>query len=120
MLHLEPIERPSANAVIKHIYFWDAAKKLTFLQVINCSCILLEKYLIQFLKLFKDVSDRVESDEQGSTALSSLEHKGWIVVQRDWRKHVGEEIAADLRKYRNYRGSSVRDLLRALRNKVGF
>jgi Ribonuclease 2-5A len=39
-------------------------------------------------------------------------------VQRDWRKHVGEEIAADLRKYRNYRGSSVRDLLRALRNKV--
>lgn len=40
------------------------------------------------------------------------------VVRGDWRLHVHEDIARDLRKYRSYRGESVRDLLRALRNKV--
>ncbi|XP_059472243.1 serine/threonine-protein kinase/endoribonuclease IRE1 [Neocloeon triangulifer] len=96
MIAIDPTRRPTASAVIKHPFFWDAAKRLTFLQ---------------------DVSDRVESDEFESPVLQALETKNWVVVQRDWRKHVGEEIAADLRKYRNYRGSSVRDLLRALRNK---
>jgi hypothetical protein len=60
----------------------------------------------------------VESEDQASDVLLTLEKDGWAVVRRDWRKHVGEEVAADLRKYRNYRGHSVRDLLRALRNKV--
>lgn len=32
--------------------------------------------------------------------------------------HIDHEVAIDLRKYRSYRGESVRDLLRALRNKV--
>lgn len=115
MLHLDPTKRPSANAVTKHIYFWDAARRLTFLQV---NYFFSRMIGFNFIFKIKDVSDRVESDDQDSPVLNSLESKGWIVVQRDWRKHVGEEIAADLRKYRNYRGSSVRDLLRALRNKV--
>lgn len=40
------------------------------------------------------------------------------MVRGDWRIHIHEEVAKDLRKYRSYRGESVRDLLRALRNKV--
>ena len=40
------------------------------------------------------------------------------VVRDDWRLHIDVEVATDLRKYRSYRGESVRDLLRALRNKV--
>jgi hypothetical protein len=40
------------------------------------------------------------------------------VVRDDWRKVIDIEVAQDLRKYRNYHGRSVRDLLRALRNKV--
>jgi len=34
MLHIDSAKRPTANAVIKHPYFWDAAKRLTFFQVI--------------------------------------------------------------------------------------
>lgn len=42
----------------------------------------------------------------------------YVIVKSDWRIHIHEEVATDLRKYRSYRGESVRDLLRALRNKV--
>lgn len=41
-----------------------------------------------------------------------------MVVRDDWNLHLHELITADLRKYRGYHGNSVRDLLRALRNKV--
>lgn len=41
-----------------------------------------------------------------------------VCVAGDWRAAVDDKVVADLRKYRSYRGDSVRDLLRALRNKV--
>lgn len=66
----------------------------------------------------QDVSDRVEKDEPDSLALMALEAGGERVVQTDWRVCIDVEVASDLRKYRSYRGESVRDLLRALRNKV--
>lgn len=73
-----------------------------------------------YLFCFKDVSDRVEKAELDDPVLNSLETNGINVVQTDWRLQIDEEIAKDLRKYRTYRGESVRDLLRALRNKVSL
>lgn len=64
------------------------------------------------------MSDRVEKDELDSPALLALEKGGLKIVEGDWRSHIDYEVAADLRKYRSYNGGSVRDLLRALRNKV--
>lgn len=60
----------------------------------------------------------MEKDGPESPALQALEKGNRRVVQGDWRLHIDVEVAADLRKYRSYRGESVRDLLRALRNKV--
>lgn len=60
----------------------------------------------------------MEKDQPNSPALIALETCGERVVRDDWRLHIDLEVAADLRKYRSYRGESVRDLLRALRNKV--
>jgi len=60
----------------------------------------------------------VEKDQSDSPALTALEASGDRVIQGNWRLHIDAEVAADLRKYRSYRGESVRDLLRALRNKV--
>ncbi|XP_034247460.1 serine/threonine-protein kinase/endoribonuclease IRE1 [Thrips palmi] len=97
MLSWEPLERPPAEAVLSHPLFWSRAKIMSF---------------------FQDVSDRVEKDEPAtSTALQALEADGARVVRGDWRVHISDEVAQDLRRYRNYRGLSVRDLLRALRNK---
>ncbi|XP_012256735.2 serine/threonine-protein kinase/endoribonuclease IRE1 [Athalia rosae] len=96
MIADSPAERPPAIAVYEHPIFWSAA---------------------QILGFFQDVSDRVEKDDPDSPALRALESGASRVVQEDWRLHIDVEVATDLRKYRSYRGESVRDLLRALRNK---
>lgn len=60
----------------------------------------------------------MEKDDQESLVLQALEGGAHSVVRGNWRNVIDSEVAQDLRKYRNYRGTSVRDLLRALRNKV--
>jgi serine/threonine-protein kinase/endoribonuclease IRE1 len=39
------------------------------------------------------------------------------VVRGNWLETLDDSVHEDLRKHRTYRGQSVRDLLRALRNK---
>lgn len=69
--------------------------------------------------LWQDVSDRVEKEDVTGSVLERLETGANTVCEAgDWRAAVDAEVTADLRKYRSYRGDSVRDLLRALRNKV--
>jgi serine/threonine-protein kinase/endoribonuclease IRE1 len=96
MISSKPHDRPTCSAILKHPMFWDSSKILAF---------------------FQDVSDRVEKAENDDSVLQCLEEINFTVVRSDWRKHIHEEVATDLRKYRSYRGESVRDLLRALRNK---
>ncbi|CAK9817696.1 Serine/threonine-protein kinase/endoribonuclease ire-1 [Anthophora quadrimaculata] len=96
MIANNPSERPPVIAVHDHPIFWEPARILGF---------------------FQDVSDRVEKERFDSPALIALETDNNRVVQGDWRLHIDVEVATDLRKYRSYRGESVRDLLRALRNK---
>lgn len=62
----------------------------------------------------------MEKEDGNSVELITLETGGEEVCggSGDWRDNVDAEVTADLRKYRSYRGESVRDLLRALRNKV--
>lgn len=96
MIASNPSERPPVMAVHDHPIFWEPATILAF---------------------FQDVSDRVEKDQIDSPALIALESNSMRVLQGDWRLIIDIEVATDLRKYRSYRGESVRDLLRALRNK---
>jgi serine/threonine protein kinase len=89
--------RPPLSDVLSHPIFWSKEKILAF---------------------FLDVSDRVEKeDETRCTLLRKLESDGTRIVRDDWRDHICPEVAMDLRRYRTYKGQSVRDLLRALRNK---
>lgn len=61
----------------------------------------------------------MEKEEVTGSVLETLETGAYeVCVAGDWRAVVDDEVVADLRKYRSYRGDSVRDLLRALRNKV--
>ncbi|XP_076241696.1 serine/threonine-protein kinase/endoribonuclease Ire1 isoform X2 [Calliopsis andreniformis] len=96
MIASDPSERPPVTAVYDHPIFWESSRVLGF---------------------FQDVSDRVEKEQTDSPALIALETNNEHVVRRDWRLFIDSEVATDLRKYRSYRGESVRDLLRALRNK---
>ncbi|XP_074099180.1 serine/threonine-protein kinase/endoribonuclease Ire1 isoform X1 [Cotesia typhae] len=96
MIDSDPTSRPPAFAIQNYPFFWNSSRILNF---------------------FQDISDRVEKDDPGSFALMVLESGGERVVEKDWRACIDVEVANDLRKYRSYRGESVRDLLRALRNK---
>ncbi|XP_018576768.1 serine/threonine-protein kinase/endoribonuclease IRE1, partial [Anoplophora glabripennis] len=96
LISSKPEERPSCNAVLEHPIFWSYTKILSF---------------------FQDVSDRIEKAGADDFVLQALENDGKRIVKLDWRVHIHEEVATDLRKYRTYHGESVRDLLRALRNK---
>uniref|UniRef100_A0AAR2JF08 non-specific serine/threonine protein kinase n=1 Tax=Pygocentrus nattereri TaxID=42514 RepID=A0AAR2JF08_PYGNA len=64
-----------------------------------------------------DVSDRIEKEPADSAIVVRLETAGRSVVRTNWRMHISAPLQADLRKFRTYKGNSVRDLLRAMRNK---
>lgn len=97
MINKDSSKRPSADAVLKHPIFWREDKILTFLQ---------------------DVSDRIEKLDIYTDPLRSLERNAKFIVRDDWSLHLDEGITEDLRRFRGYHCISVRDLLRALRNKV--
>ncbi|XP_055329422.1 serine/threonine-protein kinase/endoribonuclease IRE2-like [Paramacrobiotus metropolitanus] len=96
MIHAQADKRPSADCVLLHPFFWDHGRHLSFLQ---------------------DVSDRIEKEETTSPVVHNLEKNAGAVVRWNWRQHIGMELQDDLKKHRTYRGGSVRDLLRAIRNK---
>lgn len=96
MISGEPQKRPSAPVVLMHPFFWSAEKQLQF---------------------FQDVSDRIEKEPAEGTIVAALEAGGRSVVRTNWRMHISLPLQTDLRKFRTYKGGSVRDLLRAMRNK---
>ncbi|XP_077979928.1 serine/threonine-protein kinase/endoribonuclease IRE1-like [Glandiceps talaboti] len=89
-------DRPTAKVILKHPFFWSREKQLGF---------------------FQDVSDRIEKLPVNDPVVIELERNGREVVKYDWRNNITLELQSDLRKFRTYRGNSVRDLLRAMRNK---
>ena len=97
MIATDSQNRPPIESVVKHPFFWNSKQSLQFLQ---------------------DISDRIESEKSiDSPIVGELEYGGLDVCCGDWRRHISIELQEDLRKFRNYKGSSVRDLLRAIRNK---
>jgi len=97
MISQDASRRPPLADVLAHPMFWAKDKVLSF---------------------FLDVSDRIEKEDENKCGLlRRLESNGTAVVRQDWRDHICTHVAMDLRKYRTYKGHSVRDLLRALRNK---
>uniref|UniRef100_A0A2I3RV19 non-specific serine/threonine protein kinase n=1 Tax=Pan troglodytes TaxID=9598 RepID=A0A2I3RV19_PANTR len=96
MLSPLPQPRPSAPQVLAHPFFWSRAKQLQF---------------------FQDVSDWLEKESEQEPLVRALEAGGCAVVRDNWHEHISMPLQTDLRKFRSYKGTSVRDLLRAVRNK---
>ncbi|KAF2364029.1 Pyrrolo-quinoline quinone repeat [Trinorchestia longiramus] len=94
MLSRSPKQRPPARAILRHPYFWDSALTLNFLV---------------------DVSDRI--DKFPNDFAGSLLEQDSDSVAGQWVAKMHPEVYKDLRLHRDYKDSSVRDLLRAIRNK---
>ncbi|KAI9598253.1 kinase-like domain-containing protein [Syncephalis fuscata] len=99
MIQYEPKHRPTIAQVLLHPFFWSADKRLAFLQ---------------------DASDRFEAeprDVAASPLLSKLESNSISIIGLDWSKRLDKSMIGHLGKFRKYDTRSVRDLLRAIRNK---
>ncbi|CEQ40656.1 SPOSA6832_02298, partial [Sporobolomyces salmonicolor] len=93
MVASDPRERPTAESVLLHPFFWNAQKRLLFI------C---------------DASDRFEIMERDppTPTLVTLERKAGEIVGDDWTKALDRTLLDNLGKYRKYDGASLRDLLR--------
>lgn len=91
-----------------------------FIFILICFETLFSIFNFFSFEFLQDVSDRVEKIDFQSDPLKTLEKNSKYITRDDWNLHLDETITSDLRKYRAYQGNSVRDLLRALRNKVNF
>lgn len=63
------------------------------------------------------MSDRIEKEDENSEVVRSLEHDNYKVVSNNWHVKLPITVQDELRGYRTYKGHSVKDLLRAIRNK---
>ncbi|RKP27025.1 the oligomer formed By the kinase ribonuclease domain of Ire1, partial [Syncephalis pseudoplumigaleata] len=99
MIQYHPEHRPTMGQVLLHPFFWSAEKRLAFLQ---------------------DASDRLEAEPRDvatSPLLRKLEANSISIVGLDWSKRLDRSMLGQLGKFRRYDVRSVRDLLRAIRNK---
>ncbi|KFD66730.1 hypothetical protein M514_06831 [Trichuris suis] len=90
MIRSDSLLRPTAEQAIRHPFFWSKQKQL---------------------------SDRVEKVDSNDEIVQRLEKNGCRVVGGNWQNRICEALQGDLRRFRSYRGRSICDLLRALRNK---
>lgn len=89
-----------AAEVPKHPFFWNAEKRLAFLNA---------------------VSDYIDSEPTGSSRQveldAGLDKCAAGTILGDWERRLDEKLLLNLGKYRKYKKNSARDLLRVIRNK---
>jgi len=102
MIDDDPRNRPVMDAVLKHPMFWDSQTILSF--IVTAS---------NHIKQEKMDSIKFK---RHSNLLSLLEKRADDITKGDWKVNIFDELRKDLEK-RKYDGSSVMDLLRAIRNK---
>lgn len=100
MIRRNPASRPTASQICEHPFFWSAERRLAFL------C---------------EFSDRLEMDydvtTQSMSRLLAVEQGAAQVVGTSWDIGLEPELVSNVQRFRTYDPSSVRDLLRLLRNK---
>jgi serine/threonine-protein kinase/endoribonuclease IRE1 len=109
LLEMDPEDRPDTSECLQHPFFWTSAKRLAFL------CDASDRRVVPLT--FAPGFEIMETDPPEQT-LVMLETGAVTVVGKDWFSRADKVFTSNLGKYRKYKGNSVRDLLRAMRNKV--
>ena len=71
---------------------------------------------VQFTFSFQTTSDIVDKRDEG--VISAQLAQDADCAAQNWVSKLDQMLSVDLRRHRDYRDNSVKDLLRALRNKV--
>lgn len=100
MLQTNPMLRPTSQQIQQHPFFWENKQKLDFLL---------------------ELSDRLENEQiLTSSLLLDLESKALSIFSpkaSQWDVLLPSELVQNSEKYRKYDVTSLRDLLRLIRNK---
>ena len=114
MLRLNPKERPDAAAILRHPFFWSPATRLEFLCDVSDGFEHEKFQLDSHLKAnggAEASSEYVEYLESCASQVLETYRRG------DFLRVLPHEFVLTLGKQRKYKGGSLLDLLRALRNK---
>ena len=109
MIARDPTQRPTAAQVCLHPFFWDATRRLAFL------CQLSDRLEATSPTL----TDSADSSAQQQTYVDPflVERNAAAVVGTSWDKNLDQGLLINVSRFRTYDPSSVRDLLRLIRNK---
>ena len=109
MIARDPKQRPTAAQVCLHPFFWDAARRLAFL------CQLSDRLEANSPTLVDSVESCVQ--QQSNVDPFLVERNAAAVVGTSWDKNLDQGLLNNVSRFRTYDPSSVRDLLRLIRNK---
>jgi len=112
MLSKNPKERPDAATILTHPFFWPPEDRLEFLCHVSDA--------FEHEKFEEDKRRRDDEYYEYSASLSYLEEHGEVILDEargDFLRALPGEFKDTMAKQRRYKGDSVLDLLRALRNK---
>eukprot|EP00069_Balaena_mysticetus_P010109 bmy_06544T0 len=143
MIAMDPQKRPSAKHVLKHPFFWSLEKQLQFFQDVSdrIEKESLDGPIVKQLERGGRAVVKMDWRENITVPLQTGDlaaPPGSVLVEAVQKQQLflrsrlgngnsgpfgapntasGIEASCDLRKFRTYKGGSVRDLLRAMRNK---
>lgn len=103
MLRMNPTERPSAEQILSHAFFWDS-----------------KKILATFANIIKDSEGKTDADMiKISVIKNALNDNSALVIYGNWKTKVDNPFSDDLKVKRNLKlqGDCVFDLIRYIRNK---
>ncbi|KPI45900.1 Serine/threonine-protein kinase/endoribonuclease IRE1 [Cyphellophora attinorum] len=116
MIAQDPHERPDAEAILRHPYFWAYDTKIDFLCDVS-DCFEQEKKGVD--KIWDTTRRRTPEEQECLRKLDMLEALGPAVIGegKDWLKKLPKNFLTEMGKQRKYTGTKMVDLLRAFRNK---
>ncbi|MDI1493311.1 MAG: bifunctional endoribonuclease/protein kinase ire1 [Ramalina farinacea] len=115
MLKHNPKQRPDASKILRHPFFWDTEKRLQFLCDVSDGFEHEKHMLDEWNKVHPDrtdgYSEHLEYLESCTNQVIEPQH------HMDFLRALPRDFVDTLGKQRKYKGGSLLDLLRALRNK---
>jgi serine/threonine protein kinase len=105
MVQRNPNARPTANQICEHPFFWLADRRLAFL------CEFSDRMETEALNL------AVDDASLFTNKLLAVERNAARVVGIAWDRDLDDDLTNNVQRFRTYDPSSVRDLLRLIRNK---
>jgi len=115
MIARDATKRPTASQVCRHPFFWDPATRLAFLCQLSDRLEATAPTLVDCNDVTSESSTPAQRQHNIDPFL--VERNAAAVIGTSWDKDLDQGLLTNVSRFRTYDPSSVRDLLRLIRNK---